>query len=124
MTTCLNTGIVEELPIVIPAHPETYAILFDALTKLYNEVQSKQHDSCIKVIEAVSEALVYDLYFGNSHSLEEEVTKIIKANHTKINSPLILGNYLNSELIASQIDKVMAMAVVGKIEGRLNEVHQ
>jgi len=122
LTTCLNTGILEELPIVLPANPETYAALFNALTKLYSEEQSPKHDSCVKVLETVSEALIYDLYFGNSHLLEKEVTKLIKANRTQIRNPFYLCDCLSSKLIESTLVQVMTMAVVDKIENRLNEV--
>jgi len=122
LTTCLNTGILEELPIILPTDPETYAVLFDALSKLYSNEQSPKHNSCVNVIETVSEALVYDLYFGNSHLLEKEVTKLIKANHIKIRNPFYLCECLSSKLIVSHIEQVMTMAVVDKIENRLNEV--
>ena len=121
LTTCLNTGIVEELPIVLPKYPETYEVLFSALSRLHNEEQSPERDSWIRIIETVSEALVYDLYFGNSNVLEKEVTKLVKANHSKIKDLLVLCDDLSSKLISSHIDKVMEMVDVDKIEKRLNE---
>ena len=82
LTTCLNTGILEELPIVLPKYPETYALLFDALSKLHNEEQSSERDSCINTIESISEALVYDLYFGNTHTLQNEVSLLVETADT------------------------------------------
>jgi hypothetical protein len=122
LTTCLNTGIIEELPIILPEYPEVYAILFDSLSRLHNEEQSLEHDRCIKILETVSEALVYDLYFGNSRVLEKEVTKIVEINRSQNKSLLNLCENLNSNLITLQIDSVMEMAVVEQIEYHLNEV--
>jgi len=122
LTTCLNTGIIEELPIVLPKCPETYAVLFNVLSRLHNEKKTSERNAYIQVVETISEALVYDLYFGNSFALEKEVTKLIETNHSQNKNLFDLSEKLGTNLIPSYVDSVMGMAVVDQIEDRLDEV--
>ncbi|MGY5881463.1 MAG: N-6 DNA methylase [Candidatus Thorarchaeota archaeon] len=122
LTTCLNTGIIEELPIILPEYPDAYAFLFDALSRLYNEEQSPGREKKIKAIETVSEALVYDLYFGSSNALQKEVAQLVETSKTQIGNLSILCDNLNSDSLASKIDDVMQKAIVNQIENRLNTV--
>ena len=122
LTTCLNTGVIEELPIVLPEYPETYAILFDALSKLHNEESSQDRDICIRVMETVSEALVYDLYFGNSNRFQKDVTQIIETNRNQIGNISLLCDNLSSDSLVSQINDIMKKTIVEQIENRLKEI--
>jgi len=121
LTTCLNTGILEELPIVLPKYPVTYALLFGALSKLHDEEQSIERDSCIKTLESISEALVYDLYFGTTHTLQKEVSQV-EVNDTTSKNILLLCEKLKSKSIVLETAKVMQLSEVEQIENHLNEV--
>ena len=119
LTTCLNTGILEELPVVLPKYPAGFAILFDVLSKLHNQDVSLERDHCIKTFEAISEALVYDLYLGNSSTLQKEVALLLDTgvNHTKDIRGLC--DIFESSSIVSQTEKVMSKSIVKQIEKRL-----
>ncbi|TFG32030.1 hypothetical protein EU528_04605 [Candidatus Thorarchaeota archaeon] len=122
LTTCLNTGILEELPIILPKYPETFTILFDALSELHAEKQSPERDRCLHILETTSEALVYDLYFGSSNTLQEEITQLVEAYNSSIRIWSVLCDSLNSNTIVSKIEDVMQMAIVHQIEDRLNNI--
>jgi hypothetical protein len=67
LTCCLNTGIMEELPLVLPRKPQVYAELFDSLSR--SPPNHEEHAA----LERLADALVYSLYFGDD-SLEERVS--------------------------------------------------
>ncbi|MGY5873707.1 MAG: N-6 DNA methylase [Candidatus Thorarchaeota archaeon] len=120
LTTCLNTGILEELPIVLPEYPETYSLLFEALSDLHNEKQSPDRDECIKTIENVSEALVYDLYFGKAHSLQKGAAQSLEGIdfHTSL---IVLCDRLKRKSLVSEVNKVMDIPQVQEVENQLSE---
>jgi len=120
LTTCLNTGILEELPIVLPEFSDSFAILFDALSKLYNEEQLPEWESCINTIEKISEALVYELYFGNNVELQKELAELIEVEESFENIHS-LCELIQNKSIVSQTEKIMRMSIVEKIEQRLND---
>jgi len=122
LTTCLNTGILEELPIVLPKYPKTYALLFGSLSKLHNEERSIERDSCIKTLESISEALVYDLYFGNTHTLQKEISLLVEDNDTTSKNILLLCEKLKSKSAVLETAKVMQLSEVVQIENHLNDV--
>ncbi len=122
LTTCLNTGILEELPIVLPKYPDTYALLFDALSKLHNEEQSVERDSCIKTIESISEALVYDLYFGSTHTLQKEVSLLVEVDDAITRDLLMLCKKLKGKSTGLELTKVMKLSEVKQIENHLDGV--
>ncbi len=121
LTTCLNTGILEELPIILPKYPETYALLFDVLSILHNEDQTSERERCINTIETISEALVYDLYFGNNHKLQREMILLIGTDETYKNDLMILCEKMKSRSIVLEASKVMRLPQVQQIENHLNE---
>ena len=74
LTCCLNTGILEDLPLVLPKDERVYRCLFDMLSNLHSQ-QSKAIDrESIPILERLADALVYSLYFGDS-ALEERVSE-------------------------------------------------
>jgi hypothetical protein len=66
LTCCLNTGIMEELPLVLPEHPQVYRILFDTLSDLHSSQEDYLDRNCITALERLADALVYSLYFGDN----------------------------------------------------------
>jgi len=121
LTTCLNTGILEELPIILPKYPDTFALLFDVLSMLYHEEQTAEQERCINNIEAISEALVYDLYFGNNHKLQREMILLLGSDETYKSDLMILCEKMKSKSIVLEASKVMNGPVVQQIENHLNE---
>jgi hypothetical protein len=67
LTCCLNTGIMEDLPLVLPRKTLVYVELFDSLSH-----HPANHDEHV-ALERLADALVYSLYFGDD-SLEERVS--------------------------------------------------
>ncbi len=120
LTTCLNTGILEELPIILPKYPETYALLFDVLSMLHHEEQTSERERCINIIETISEALVYDLYFGNNQELQREMALLLGADRTYKNDPMILCEKMKTKSIVREASKVTNLPEVQQIENRLN----
>jgi len=119
LTTCLNTGILEELPVILPEFPDSYAMLFDALSKLYDDEQLLERDSCIRTIEAISEALVYELYFGKDHALQKEIAELIEAGDGSQDIHTLCERIENKSIV-SRTAKIMGISIVEKIEQHLN----
>ncbi len=104
LTCCLNTGIMEELPLVLPKQPEVYRGLFNALSLLHSNqnVSTSRHN--ISSLEKLADALVYSLYFGDD-GLEKRVSEGIgdlgaTARETEVERMVeeILDNSLVREL--------------------------
>ncbi len=75
LTTCLNTGILEDLPLVIPRHHEIFTILFNANQTLSGESSSSAKTKVF--LNRISDALVYSIYFDEIESLEETFDEVI-----------------------------------------------
>ncbi len=74
LTCCLNTGIMEELPLVLPEQPRVYRGLFDTLSLLHTNNEENFNMEQVSALEKLADALVYSLYFGDSN-LEERVSE-------------------------------------------------
>ena len=121
LTTCLNTGILEELPIILPKYPDTYALLFDVLSMLHNETQPSEQERCINTIETISEALVDDLYFGKNDKLQREMILLLGTDETFENDITILCEKMKSKSVVLEASKVMNWPQVQQIENHLND---
>jgi hypothetical protein len=95
LTCCLNTGIMEELPLILPTNNHVYSTLFDNLSNHYSKSSEPE-----MTLERVSDALVYSLYLGEEHRLEEMI---------------------DERLVASQSDSILTI-LDRKILGEVNEV--
>ncbi len=115
LTCCLNTGIMEELPIVLPNRSLSYSILFDSLTSLYSE-QEEHHYQTRTLLERLSDALVYSLYFQDSDNLEQLVDDRISVMRYETISPEKLFNVINDSEILKAIDEILESPVVKEIE--------
>ncbi|MFX1559214.1 MAG: Eco57I restriction-modification methylase domain-containing protein [Promethearchaeota archaeon] len=76
LTCCLNTGIMEELPIVLPKQPRIYGELFDLFSRLYASEEETSGSVYIPPLERLADALIYSLYFGDD-SLEQRVNRCV-----------------------------------------------
>ena len=115
LTCCLNTGIMEELPIVLPDKPLSYSILFDSLTSLYSE-QEGFHSQTRTMLEHLSDTLVYALYFHDSDSLEKLVDDRVSDMKYETISPENLCKVLGDSEILNAIDEILESPAVKEIE--------
>jgi hypothetical protein len=74
LTCCLNTGIMEDLPLVLPKQKQAYRGVFDMLSQFYSHQIEFTEMEHILILERLADALVYSLYFGDS-ALEERVSE-------------------------------------------------
>lgn len=116
LTTCLNTGIMDDLPLVIPARPNVYATLFDALTNLYAHADDAWFENCRNNFERLVDAIVYELYFCKDHGLEESLATTLPERFDSI----ALCNLLKERRIANRVGDIMKMPAVKQIEERLD----
>lgn len=77
LTCCLNTGIMEEIPVVLPEEPLVYRELFKTLSQLHSNKDQNFDVELIHALESLADALVYSLYFGDGN-LEQHVYAGVK----------------------------------------------
>jgi hypothetical protein len=116
LTCCLNTGIMEELPIVIPKLPQVYSILFDSLTLLYSDAQWNQREDCKVILERLSDALVYSLYFQNDDRLEKLTSEQLSNEHEYISNLDHLCKVIDEPEIRESITGIFNEPIVREIE--------
>ena len=74
LTCCLNTGMMENLPLVLPKRKQVYRDVFDTLSHLYSHKIELAKMGNIPILERLADALVYSLYFGDA-TLEEKISE-------------------------------------------------
>ncbi len=79
LTTCLNTGIMEEIPVAYPDEDFVFQILFRILQHLHRG--NGYAGRLLKSIETIANALVYELYLLDSSALLDTVTQIVDGVH-------------------------------------------
>ncbi len=120
LTTCLNTGIMEDLPIVIPQHPNVFATLFDLISGLYSNVTNERFIDCRQFLEHLSNALVYELYFRENHALQNILSDKIDEREQNQDNLIVFCDSLRIRSVSSAIKGIMGDPIVEKIETRLN----
>jgi hypothetical protein len=105
----------EELPIVLPNRHLSYSILFDSLTSLYSDQEGYQSQTRT-MLEHLSDALVYSLYFHDNYGLEKLVDDRVSAIRNEITSPEILCKVLVDSEILNAIDEILESPTVKEIE--------
>jgi hypothetical protein len=119
LTTCLNTGILEELPLVLPNDSNIFAILFEVLSNLYSDENPLQHTRYLKVVETLSEALVYELYFSNSQALSRIIAPVIDEYRKGRIDLEGFVKRMKQEPIYNNIERILKLPTVREIENRL-----
>ncbi|MFW9810679.1 MAG: Eco57I restriction-modification methylase domain-containing protein, partial [Candidatus Thorarchaeota archaeon] len=115
LTCCLNTGIMEELPIILPKKPVPYSTLFDILTAIYSDVEVQDPEIRI-MLERLSDALVYSLYLCEDDRLEEAIDeRISRIGKEKLNV-VRLYDALNTVEIGKIIDEISSENIVRELE--------
>ncbi len=115
LTTCLNTGIMEELPLVFPDNRMPFSVLFRALEALYDDSYAANPDS-IHFLEKLSDALVYELFLLDSDSLARAVEERLSDAGDKL-KPKELSEMLQDETITSLSDNIFGSRLVREVEG-------
>jgi hypothetical protein len=116
LTTCLNTGIVEDIPLVIPGDPCVYATLFDTISELYGKQINQQEQECVDFLEQLGNALVYNLYFNKEESLLEELKEILQTENAHKISFDVLCYQLQCDNVIRSMEKIMKKSIVQNIE--------
>ncbi len=113
LTTCMNTGIMEDIPFVLPDHRDVYARLFRALQELNS---SPIHDVYLTSgIDRIADALVYSLYLTGDDSLEGEVSVLMDSLDDKA-SPFDLALRLDTKKVKDLTKEILSSPLVKVIE--------
>jgi len=105
LTCCLNTGIMEELPLALPKQPQVYRSLFDTISDLHSKPAERSVSELISILDRLANALVYSLYFGDDR-LEQLVSKGLGDLYTTAQNPDV----------AKMIDEILRGPIVQELE--------
>lgn len=120
LTTCLNTGIMEDIPLIVPKYAQPYKVLFDSIYSLYNS-EYEETNQIARFIETVSDALVYDLYFSNDEAFQEMIASVMNDRAGRIKDPYHLYKILYREDVLQAINTIMKNVYVRKIEKQIGQ---
>ncbi|MFW9804391.1 MAG: Eco57I restriction-modification methylase domain-containing protein [Candidatus Thorarchaeota archaeon] len=110
LTTCLNTGIMEEIPIIVPKDQTLFKQLFDSLQDLHKDRKSQtkpQHE--IALLEKVANALVYEMYLTDSTNLIDTIVRAI----SELSKPIASSKMVNA---LSSLEVVESLGIVNENE--------
>jgi len=114
LTTCLNTGIMEELPLLLPQNPTPFSLLFRALENLHDDPNSTSADTR-NFLEKLSDALVYELFLLDSALLVNAVEERLSDVKDKL-TPQELHQMLQDETVSYLSDEVLSSQLVRDVE--------
>ncbi len=115
LTTCLNTGIMEEIPIIMPEDQTTFAHLFVALQELYQEEAEHIQSDTIIMLEEIANALVYEMYLMDSNELMKAASEAVSEISTPITSREIISAFLEAE-VGPIVTRIMNHQMVKHVE--------
>jgi hypothetical protein len=113
LTTCLNTGIMEEIPIIVPKDQMLFKQIFESLQDLYRDTKSQENpEHAIDSLERIANALVYEMYLTDSTELIDEASRAI--------------SYLSKPIASAELVKALSSPEVGEFLGTVlgNEIVQ
>ena len=109
LTTCLNTGIIDEFPIVYPEEPENFAKLFDLLQQAYSE-NYKPRD--LSMLDSIADALVFSAYFSPSKEMECILNALRNADVASIPECIELFSH---DDVLSEVDEIFDDSIIRRI---------
>ncbi|MHA1909615.1 MAG: Eco57I restriction-modification methylase domain-containing protein, partial [Candidatus Thorarchaeota archaeon] len=109
LTTCLNTGIINEFPVAYPEEPEVYAKLFDLLQLAHSGPGSILE---IATLDSIADALVYSLYLQPNHGLDSIIDTLRKSNGDSITKSI---SSLSHEDVQSEVHDMLNHQIVRRI---------
>jgi hypothetical protein len=116
LTTCLNTGIMEEIPIVVPKDQTLFKQLFESLQDLHQDAKSQaKPEHAITLLEQVANALVYEMYLTDSTRLMVTASRAVSELSKPIASAKLV-NALESLEVAESVRRVVENKIVMQIE--------
>ncbi|MFW9956681.1 MAG: hypothetical protein ACFFCT_01305, partial [Candidatus Odinarchaeota archaeon] len=119
LTTCLNTGIMNDLPVVMPINSNVFAVLFDMISQLYSETTNQQFNESRQFLEHLGNAMVYEIYFNDDQLLQDLVMSTLSKEHENKFYPIAISNHLQNEDVIIAIQDIMNESTVRKIESHL-----
>ncbi len=75
LTTCLNTGIMDELPVVVPECQKVCGLVFGELQRRYFNGQTE--DLVTRNLDTLADALVYEAYFLDDPHLARAASQVL-----------------------------------------------
>jgi hypothetical protein len=115
LTTCLNTGIIDDMPMKFPDDPGPYALIFDTLQDLHTGRIPDHQASSVTCLESIADALVYELYLRKPKSLFLAVKDVLQGYETGT-EPEDLCQALGSSKLKEKVDDIMNDHLVKRIE--------
>ncbi|MFW9967711.1 MAG: hypothetical protein ACFFEA_11215, partial [Candidatus Thorarchaeota archaeon] len=115
LTTCLNTGIIEDLPLMMPKEQDVFTQLFRALQNLHQDTKERLQSGDISSLEQVANALVYEMYLTDSNSLLGTVSEAISGLTKPVVSTEIV-TALSDEKVLQFVGEIMNHQMVKQIE--------
>ncbi|MEE8182071.1 MAG: DNA methyltransferase [Candidatus Thorarchaeota archaeon] len=115
LTTCLNTGIIDDMPIKLPDSLGPFAIIFDALQNLHTAKTLEQQADGVDNLESIADALVYELYLRKSRTLYLIVKDALQGYEIK-KEPETLCQALSSSKLKEKVDDIMNDPLVKRVE--------
>jgi hypothetical protein len=116
LTTCMNTGIFEDLPVAYPKEDGALAVLFRSLSELHSRKTPNQNEmKAIACLERVTDAITYSLYLGNEPDLVRTVSNALNSSKSLANSHDVYGA-LDRVEVERHVSRVMEDPIVKRIE--------
>ncbi len=79
LTTCLNTGMMEDLPVATPPNPKVYSLIGRALHRLARVAdQAVVSSKTFGALDDLADALVYELYLSDDDRLHQLLSSYAK----------------------------------------------
>ena len=115
LTTCLNTGIIDDMPIKLPESLGPFAIIFDTLQNLHTSKTTDHQADDVTYLESIADALVYELYLRKSRILFLTVKDALQGYESKT-EPETLCQALSSLKLKKKADAIMNGPLIKRIE--------
>ncbi|MCK4279885.1 MAG: hypothetical protein KAW94_04860, partial [Candidatus Thorarchaeota archaeon] len=115
LTTCLNTGIIDDMPMKFPDDPGPYALIFDTLQNLHTGRIPDHQASSVTCLESIADALVYELYLRKSKTLFLAIKDSLQGYEIST-EPEDLCQALGNSKLKEKVDGIMNDPLVKRIE--------
>jgi hypothetical protein len=114
LTTCLNTGIMEELPIIYPNDPEPFVHLFNSLQVAYEQDVGVDFTQTRQFLDSVADSMVYALYICESSALPTLVKQATESLHVD-SGPKELFCNLHTPAVKKEVNRILCRPLIKRI---------
>ncbi len=117
LTTCLNTGIMEEIPLVMPAETDHMVTLFRVLQEAHERTPAdgQPHGGVIDLLERTVNGMVYGMYLVPDECADEYVRDAMKGLHPGTPAEVVAAA-LDTREVMGAVQRVMSAPVVRSVE--------